>query len=71
MIEIFYLPEYSSQLTPIEQAWSLVKRAVGKKMIKSKAALKEHMEAGLEKLKGSPKKVRNMFKEPDCCYILA
>ncbi len=48
-----------------------MKRAVGKKMIKSKAALKEHMEAGLEKLKGSPKKVRNMFKEPDCCYILA
>ena len=71
MIEIFYLPTYSPQLTPIEQVWSLVKRAVGKKLTRSKAELKEHMEAELEELKGTPEKVRNMFKEPDCCYILA
>ena len=69
-IEVLYLPAYSPQLTPIEQARSVAKRAMGKKVIGSKAALKEERGAELEQLKGTPEKVPNMFKEPDYSYIL-
>ena len=70
MVKLFYLPAYSPQLTPIEQAWSLVKQAVGKKLIQTKEELKANLEEELEALKGMPEKVCSMFHEPDCSYIL-
>ena len=71
MIKLFHLPAYSPQLTPIEQAWSNVKGTAGKKFIQTKDELKAKIKAELEALKSTPKKVRKMFHEPDCSYILA
>lgn len=70
MIKLFFLPAYSPQLTPIEQVWSNVKGTVGKKFIQTKNELKAKIKAELEALKSTPQKVRKMFHEPDCSYIL-
>ena len=70
-IQLHLLPAYSPELNPDELVWSVVKRKVGQQLIQTKEELKTQLTAALQELKDCPDKVKGLFKEPDCQYILA
>ncbi len=67
-VEIHLLPAYSPELNPTEQVWSVVKRRVGKMLVRTVRQLREHLEQALQALEADPTKVQGFFREADCAY---
>ncbi len=65
-VEIHLLPSYSPELNPTEQVWSVVKRRVGKLLVRTVRQLRERWEEALQALEADPTKVQGFFREADC-----
>ncbi len=70
-VELYFQPTYSPQVNPVELLWALVKRRVSRELSKTKAQLRDNLEAAFQFLKKAPEQVRSFFREADCKYILA
>ncbi len=70
-VEIHLLPAYSPELNPTEQVWSVVKRRVGKLLVRTVRQLKERLEEALQALAADPTKVQGFFREADCAYTVS
>ncbi len=70
-VEIHLLPAYSPELNPTEQVWSVVKRRVGKLLVRTVRQLRERLEEALQALAADPTKVQGFFREADCAYTVS
>ncbi len=65
-VEIHLWPAYSPAWNPTEQVRSVVKRRVGKILVRTVRQLKERWEEALQALEADPTKVQGFFREADC-----
>lgn len=71
-IRLFYLPSYSPELNPDEHAWEEIKdKQLGRKSIKNKRDLKEHIHCALESLKDRAERIISFFHLPETQYAAA
>ncbi len=70
-VEIHLLPAYSPELNPTEQVRSVVKRRVGKLLVRTVCQLRERLEEALQALEADPTKVQGFFREADCAYTVS
>ncbi len=70
-IELYLQPTYSPQVNPVELLGALVQRRVRRELSKTKAQLRDNLEAAFQSLQKAPEQVRAFFREADCKYILA
>ena len=71
-LEVYFLPSYSPELNPIEQAWNNVKGdGIGRRIVFGPDQLKAAVLSQLLKLQKLPKIVKSFFRHPDCDYTLA
>ena len=68
--EIFYQPTYSPEVNPVELLRSLIKRTVSRQVSRTKARIRANLEAALKSLQETPDKVKALFREKDCAYVL-
>lgn len=70
-LEVYFLPSYSPELNPIEQAWNNVKGdGIGRRIVFGPDQLKSVVLSQLRKLQKLPKIVKSFFRHPDCAYTL-
>ncbi len=65
-VEIHLWPAYSPELNPTEQVRSVVKRRVGKMLVRTVRQLRERLDEALQALEADPTKVQGFFREADC-----
>jgi len=71
-LKVFFLPSYSPELNPIEQAWNNVKgHGIGRKKIFGPDQLKAALLGHLRKLQKLPAIVKSFFRHPDCAYTMS
>jgi transposase len=71
-IRLFYLPTYSPELNPDEHAWEEIKdKQLGRKSIKNKRDLKEHLQCALASLKDRADRIISFFHLPETQYAAA
>jgi len=71
-IKLFFLPSYSPQLNPVEQAWNHVKRHnVGKHSIENRVQFDYLVRSALHRLQKLPAIIQGFFRHPDCQYAMA
>ena len=72
MLELFYLPGYSPELTPDEWVWKNARHdRIGKAGVTSKDDLKAKAIGVLRRLQKMPGLVRAFFADPNLRYIAA
>ena len=69
-LTLAYLPPYSPQLNPDEQAWNGIKSRVSKQVPMNKVELKKAVLTSLRKLQKMPHVVRSFFSHLDCQYTV-
>lgn len=68
-LRLFFLPGYSPELNPIEQAWNHAKRHnVGTRIVKGPDQLRRLAISALRKLQKLPALVMGFFRHPECAY---
>ena len=68
-LRLFFLPGYSPELNPIEQAWNHAKRHnVGTRIVKGPDQLRKLAISALRKLQKLPAVVMGFFRHPECAY---
>ena len=67
-IELFFLPPYSPELNPDEQAWAYVKTRIGKVVVHNKEDLIRTVDRTLRSLQKMPRIVSGFFQNPTCLY---
>lgn len=71
-LRLFFLPGYSPELNPVEQAWNYTKRHnIGRRMIKGPDHLKRLAVGALRKLQKLPAIIKGFFRHPECSYASA
>jgi transposase len=70
-VKIFFLPTYSPQLNPVELVWNNIKsQGIARSLIRNVEDLKNKATQLLSELKGTPEKVRALFREESVRYAL-
>ena len=68
-LRLFFLPGYSPELNPIEQAWNHAKRHnVGTRIVKGPDQLRKLAISALRKLQKLPAVVMGFFRHPECAH---
>jgi len=68
-LRLFFLPGYSPELNPVEQAWNYPKRHnIGRRMIKGPDHLKRLAVGALRKLQKLPWVIQGFFRHPECIH---
>jgi len=68
-VKLFFLPGYSPELNPIEQAWNHAKRHnVGTRTVKGPDQLRRLVIAALRRLQKLPGIIMGFFRHPECAY---
>lgn len=68
-IRLYYLPTYSPELNPDEHVWEEIKdKQLGRKKIKNKVELKEHLHSALKSLQHRTERVISFFHLPETQY---
>ncbi len=70
-VEMHLWPVYSPEWNPTEPVRSVVKRRVGKLLVRTVRQLKERWEEALQALEADPTKVQGFFREADCTYTVS
>jgi len=71
-LRLFFLPGYSPELNPVEQAWNYTKRHnIGRRAIKGPDHLKRLAIGALRKLQKLPRIIMGFFRHPECIYATA
>jgi transposase len=71
-LRLFFLPPYSPEVNPDEQAWNAVNnQRTGRAAPRSKDELKRILMSALFALQRIPRKIRSFFEHPDTRYALA
>ena len=70
-MRLFFLPGYSPELNPVEQAWSHAKRHnVGTRVVTGPDQLRRLAHSALCKIQKLPRIVMGFFRHPDCAYAI-
>lgn len=67
-LKLFFLPPYSPELNPDEQVWAHVKRRVSKRLVQSKAEMRQLAIGALRRIQKMPELVKSFFRQPECQY---
>lgn len=68
-IKMYFLPGYSPDLNPDELVWSMAKRYVSSKLVKTKSELESHISSFMHSLQKRKSTVQKLFHHPDVAYI--
>lgn len=68
-LSLFFLPGYSPELNPVEQAWNHAKRhTVGRQAVAEQSELRKVVQRALRRLQSLPRVIMGFFRHPDCQY---
>ena len=68
-IRVYFLPSYSPEMNPDEQAWNIVKsKKIGKQSVKTKSELKKKLDSALRSLQHKAEMVKSFFELPNTKY---
>lgn len=68
-IKMYFLPGYSPDLNPDELVWSMAKRYVSSKLVKTKEELESRIASFMHSLQKRKKTVQKLFDHPDVAYV--
>lgn len=68
-IKMYFLPGYSPNLNPDELVWSMAKRYVSSKLVKTKGELENHIASFMHSLQKRKRTVQKLFEHPDVAYV--
>lgn len=68
-LSLYFLPGYSPELNPVEQAWNHAKRhTVGRQAVSDQNELRKLIQRALWRLQNLPRIIVGFFKHPECQY---
>lgn len=68
-IRVYFLPSYSPEMNPDEQAWNIIKsKKIGKKSVKNKSELKKKVVSALRSLQQKTEVIKSFFELKDTKY---
>jgi len=68
-IKMYFLPGYSPELNPDELVWSMAKRYVSGRLVKTKDELEKYISSFMHSLQKRKSTVEKLFHHPDVAYI--
>ena len=69
LLELVYLPPYSTQLNPDEQVWKHVKAEIAKKPIANKFYFRLAVDVALLRLQSMKETIAAFFRHPECGFL--